>query len=270
MNKIGPFSNQEIIFVRQAHAEGMEPTEIARRLNRNLTTVLKHTTKKDEAASEAANIARDLESQPEWEMLKSEFTPDELRYFKHRYGKLMKQFKGDVWPTEETQVFQVIKFEILQNRNLAATKKALLEIERTERELNALYRKYDDWTSQSTAQEKTQAAILEAKLTTAQAKHQAKYQEFTKLQEKHSGLLKELKATRDQRVKNVQEQQHTFLGLLRRFSEEEWREKEGRENALAIMATEKEYQKLGEEHKYIDGTEDRPILSVDTLDLDNV
>lgn len=254
----------EITYIKQLHSEGMTIQEIAKQVNRTEEAVLNIVAPKSKVEESIVEIATELETSPEWKMLQGEFSAEELNYFKHRYAKYVKQFQNDVLATEETQIFQVIKLEILMNRNLKGSKSSLQHIAKLERVLTTLYEKYPDF-SDAPDSEKQTALTLESQLLTSKSAHQTKSTEFVKLQDKHSALFKELKATREQRIRNVSDQQHTFLGLLRQFQDEDWRKKEGRQLALAQAAGIKAYDDLGKHHKYADGQIDQPILSEETV-----
>lgn len=262
--KVGRLTAHEMIYIKQGIAEGKAPSDIARDLNRSVDAVMNF------VAPEKPTYADEfieLETSPEFKLLSSEFSVDELNYFKHRYVKFLIQFKKDILPTEETQVYLLIKLEIMMNRNLRGAKRSLQDIARLERQLKAIYDKYEDF-NDALDSDKASALSLESQLLTSKTAHQAKSNEFIKLQEKHSSLLKELKATREQRTKNMQEQQHTFLGLLKQFQDERWRKNEGRVMAMAQEAGKRSYKKLGSQHNYPDETVDRPILSPDTINLE--
>ena len=72
--------------------------------------------------------AYSLEDRPYWIELKSQFTDDELKLFKYHWSKIITQFKDDVFPTEEIQVIDVIKLEILMNRCLTGHKSNIEQI----------------------------------------------------------------------------------------------------------------------------------------------
>jgi hypothetical protein len=78
-------------------------------------------------------------------------------------------------------------------------------------------------------------------------------------------MMKELKGTRDQRVKVWENSQHSFLGFLRLLSEQEARDKIGREAELFRVAMEREYDRLSAAHIYEDKTVDQPLLTAENV-----
>jgi hypothetical protein len=59
------------------------------------------------------------------------------------------------------------------------------------------------------------------------------------------------------------------LGLIKKLQQREVQEHEGRQMELMRMATDKEYDRLGSLHEYEDGAWDRPILSPETVEMDD-
>jgi len=81
----------------------------------------------------------DLTRRPYWSELKLQFTEGELKLFQYHWARIISQFKDDVIPTEELQVVDLIKLELLMNRGLKYNKdnieqisalEALISIER--------------------------------------------------------------------------------------------------------------------------------------------
>lgn len=217
------------------------------------------------AESVEATIRKELRESQEWLRLKDEFTPEELVLFEEKYTKTMAQFKGDVLATEETQIMQAIKFEILMSRNLMARQRAIQDIGRIEKQLGAFLRGYPDGIAGMTADERRDLISLEGNLTAARESEMSRTGEYTKLQEQHVRLMKELKGTRDQRIRDVESSKESFLGLLKSLQRREVADRQGREAELVRMAAAREYERLGASHEYEDGTMDRPILSAETL-----
>ena len=89
--------------------------------------------------------------------------------------------------------------------------------------------------------------------------------EYTKLLNEQQKISKDLKATREQRIKRIEDGKSSWVGLIRMLEDEETREREGREMEIINMATKKSLDKLSEYHTYQDNTLDRPFLTPDTV-----
>jgi hypothetical protein len=211
-------------------------------------------------------IRAELRTSEAWRQLKNEFTPDELKYFEECYIKLMSQFKGDVLASEETQIFQAVKFELLMNRNLRERKTAREDIESLQLRQKFVLEKAQN-ASGISDEDREYVLSLETQLNIAKQAEQSRTNEYVKLQERHASLLKDLKSTRDQRVKQIESSKVSFLGVIRNLMERDQQEREGRALELTKLAGQREYTRLGRPHKYDDGSEDSPILSADTVNL---
>lgn len=214
-------------------------------------------------SASASDLVRSLRASAYWANLELEFLPEELKYFQEKYVDLMTQFKGDVLPSEETQIFQVIKFEILMSRNLRERKKIRLDVDRMEEMQHALVSSQDP--RKIDAKARDQALALETQLGSLRAAEQNKTAEYVKLQERHEALMKAIKGVRDQRVKQFEDSKVNFLGVIKMLQQRDIQEREARQMELMKMAGKKAYRDLSQPYVYDDGQTDLPILSADTV-----
>ena len=90
----------------------------------------------------------ELKGKAYWYDLESQFSEDELDMFLFHWKKMWSQFRDDVFHTEEIQIVDTIKLEILMNRSLKSQNdniKALSNLEQiiieeksVEKDLNAM------------------------------------------------------------------------------------------------------------------------------------
>lgn len=210
------------------------------------------------AAVNVADVADifDITVRPEWKQFQKELTKEELEFFVYRYRKLVNQFREDLLASEETQVFLLIKFEILMTRNLQERKKILDEITRIEALLNVVSVKKN-------VNERLEMEKILGKLRLASTDYT---NEYVRLEEKHAALMKDLKSTRDQRIKHLENAKTTFLDIIKMLQDDEIREIEGRQIELVRMATQKEYKRLSAFYTYGDNQVDRPILNGEIIE----
>jgi hypothetical protein len=216
--------------------------------------------------SERSLFMRDLKASQAWKRLKEELTTDELAYFEESYINLVEQFRGDIFPTEQTQILDAIKFEILKSRNLVERRKAKEDIKRLERQRETFLRQFGGDVTKMASEDRDWVLKIEQDITAARAAEQSRTTEFVKLQERHDSLMKQMKATRDQRIKEVESSRENFLGVVKDLQKRDVQEYESRQLGLAKLAAEKEYKRLGSLHQFEDKSLDRPILSCDTVD----
>jgi predicted transcriptional regulator len=266
--KRGRLGKAETNFIRDR--AGKTPiAEIAAELNRDAGTVrtwIQENMAIDIGASgeavpiEENEIRNELRSSPEWEELKQQFVESELKSFERQYSKLMSQFRNDVMPTEEMQIFHLIKLNILMDRNLKSRARALQDIDRLSDEVNHMIEN-NPRNKPMSEKDRDRLTNLENQLVAAREAEQSKTGEYVKLSEKHSALMKELKATRDQRITKWENSKETFLGLLKDLQNEESRRQEGEDMELLRLAMAKEKVRLSQGHKYVDDSVDTPLLT---------
>jgi hypothetical protein len=109
--------------------DSMTPEDIAKKLNRDTSSVESFIKRKFKVGLTNEEFAAySLEDRPYWVELKAQFTDHELELFKYHWSRIISQFKDDVFPTEELQVVDVIKLEILMNRCLKGNKENIEQI----------------------------------------------------------------------------------------------------------------------------------------------
>lgn len=209
-------------------------------------------------------IKAEFKKSPEWQYLREEFEPEEVRYFEHRYVKHVQQFKDDITPTEETQIFNLIKFEIMMHRNRKRAIKSSEDMDRLHKAIDKIYKTCNGDLTQLTDNQRNFLENMENHLSSYRQAQHASVKELTELQTKHGGIMKDLKATRDQRVSRIESNKQTFVELLKDLELSEIREREGRQNELFKVAAQKEIERLGQSHTFADGTVDQPLLNCDT------
>lgn len=219
---------------------------------------------------ELFDIRQELRDSHRWSRMKQELTTEEIKYFEEEYVKLYAQFKNEVLPSEESQIFDAIKLDLLKSRNLIERKRAREEISRLEELMKKFYREFGDDPMLWDDNQEKKALGLETQLNVVRTAEQNKTTEFVKFQEHHNRLMENLKATRAQRVKEVESGKVSFMGLIKRMQEEQYAEFEGRMTGLMRLSADNEYNRLGQEHVYDDGQVDRPILSADTIDIPSI
>ena len=126
--KKGRLSNTEARYITE-NAGKISVVEIASYLDRDPNSIESFIKKKLKIGlSELEQAAYELEDRPYWVELEAQFSSDELELFKYHWGRIISQFKDDVFPTEELQVVDVIKLELLMNRCLKNNKNNIDQI----------------------------------------------------------------------------------------------------------------------------------------------
>lgn len=263
--KRGQLSLDEEKFIRQS-IESLSVEQIADSLNRNVDPINRYIEENQLYAinekGENEILKRKLHSKTFWNEILRQFDEDtgELEYFENTWVSLVKQFREDVLPAEELQIKQFITIDILINRSMKERKRHISETEKLQRLVDKEYEKPED------QRDIPRLANLEAQLSFARNSIASYTNEYTKLLNEQQKISKDLKATREQRIKRIEDGKSSWVGLIRMLEDEAIREKEGREMEILAMATEKAKQKLYEYHEYADRKVDSPILSPDSIE----
>lgn len=218
--------------------------------------------------NERAAVSNDLRKTQAWRRLQDEFEDEELLYLEERYVATVSQF-GEVVATEETQILQVCKLEVLMSRNLQQRKKALFSIRFIESAQRDLLEEYCPSGDRGKLSETQLQRIMdmETQLNAARSEEQSKTAEYDKLGNQHSKLMTSLKATRDQRLERAESSKANFLDMIRNLQEKDVQAREGRQMELVKLAGQRELIRLGRPIKYDDGNMDSPILCPETVNL---
>ena len=196
-----------------------------------------------------------------WREITRQFDAEsgELEYFENTWINLVKQFREDVLPAEELQIKQFITIDILINRSMKERKRHISETTKLQDQVDTEYSLPED------QRDIPRLTSLETQLSFARNSISSYTNEYTKLLNEQQKISKDLKATREQRIKRIEDGKSSWVGLIRMLEDEEVREKQGRQMEILSMASDKSRKELGEYHTYQDDTVDRPFLTPDDV-----
>lgn len=263
--KRGQLSLDEEQFI-QDNIDKLSIEDIANAINRHVKPVERYINENQLLNSnnkaEYDNLKRKLHSKTFWNEITRQFDRDtgELDYFEDTWVGLVKQFREDVLPAEELQIKQFITIDILINRSMKERKRHISETEKLQRAVDKEYEKPED------QRDIPKLANMETQLSFARNSIANYTNEYTKLLNEQQKISKDLKATREQRIKRIEDGKSSWAGLIRMLEDEELREKEGREMEILSMSAEKSTNKLREYHTYQDGIVDKPFLTPESVE----
>lgn len=262
MYKDGRLTIEEMQFI-QDNVTKMTYVEIAEHTNRRPNTIKSYIERLGYRATllESTPIIEKnpLEKKDFWPALQEIFTPAELQQFVMYWNNIQKQFNYDILPTEEIQVVDVIKLELMGSRNLKLQRDAERYIESLTADLSTkASNNPKEIAAMKDQQNNCRAAI--SKLT----------QEYLNIQEKKSKLFQDLKATRSARISHVTSDKKTFIHWIEELMSNPEKK---RELGLAMekfrLAMIDESVRLAAYNKYENGSIDQPLLNSETVKDDN-
>jgi hypothetical protein len=264
--QLGPRSDAETDAIYNMMAEGKTIAQIAIALNRQEKTLLKwieelHLESIGANALDVKRIIGNLRKSHFWTEICKQFTQEEIKYFEGEWATLMLQFKEDVLAAEVLSLKQLVTLNILINRCMKERKAHLEEIDKLQTSLAAEYAMGD-------MKDPDRIHDLEQQISYARSAASQYTVEYTKLLDQQKTINKDLKATRDQRIKRIEDSKTSFAGLIRALEDAEYRKRMGKDAELMKIAKDKAKQDLSEYHEFADGKLDRPLLNCDTVMLD--
>jgi FtsZ-binding cell division protein ZapB len=246
----GPLSDRDKKYIADNYAR-KSPEEIAKALNRDPAGIKTYVKKMYSSVLSAPEYSN-LKHSPVWKDIEKQFSPHELDMFLYHYSRIIKQFADDVFPTEELQVVDTVKLEILMNRALVAQQDAASQVA----DLN------DQLVAAQEAKDLTNIQNLNLQINTIKATQESSARQYQDMLKQKKDLLKEMKATRQDRIKSIEGSKNSFSGWMKDIiTDRDRRTAVGNYIEKMRIATDVEYQRLSELHTYCDKTVDQPILT---------
>ena len=261
MYKTGRISNKEGRFIEE-QANILSIDSIAKELSRKPESVDKYMKERLKIGlSHEDEALYSLESRPYWIEITKQFSKSELDTFKYHWGRVIGQFKDDVIPTEEIQVVDLIKLELLMNRCLSMTKSGIDQISSLESDLSTLRQvPIED------REDMQLMLMMEQQLGVLKSAQESIGRDYRDLLDKKNKMLKDMRATREQRVKRYEDRKESFSAwMVTLMSDPDLAEMYGRDMEKRRMAMEKERERLSEFHVYSDGSIDQPFLTSESV-----
>jgi len=256
--KVGRFSKDEISFIKE-NRDSISPEDIAVKLGREPNSIRTYLgLGVGDSPSSVSEGAR-------WEEIRQHFSAKEREFFREEYDRFQSQSEDEFLPAEESQLFQALTLGILVNRNLAKQKAIEDDINRIAGYRKKLEDKVLKADRELTENEMTLIRDYRDDIKGLKIDLNNVINQYTEFSKEKGSILKQLKMTRDQRVKELESGKETFVGLMRSFNKKEVREKEGRLMELLRLSVIKDIERLGKFDEYPDGSEGQPLLSIETV-----
>lgn len=259
--KSGRLSKKEWDFIER-NADSMTPEKIASELDRELDPILNHLRKIGKSLNKKEDFEvqaeYDLKSKPCWKEIKLQFSEEELELFLHHWKQIIAQFRRDILPTEELQILDTIKLEVLMNRALREQQSSMHRISDCESQI--LIEK------EKQRPDKELMFSLERQIAVLRAAKESLSKDYKELQTKKSAMFKDLKATREQRIEKIENSRVTFSSLIDKILRDpQFCEEQSLYMEKMRLAVSEEKKRLGSYYKFDDGEVDRILLSSDTV-----
>ena len=264
--KRGKMSKAEETFIlHNVHDLSIE--QIAKALDRTIAPIekfiksknLKNTAVINDKEYEKNLLMKRLRDRNYYPELKQMLTANELLRFEEDWVEVILQFHDNVVYTEEIMIKQWILLQILADRSMKSRKDAMKESDNLHAQIDA------EMAVDEQDRNTTLLNGLNQQLGYAREGMIAFTREHSQILDKIKDIERSLKATRDTRVKIVEDSNTTFNGYLRLLEDEQNRRNAGEDAEIKRLAKDAAKDRLAKWHMYEDGRVDQPLLTSETV-----
>jgi hypothetical protein len=262
--KTGRLSKEEIAYI-DSNLSTMNDSEIAEKLGRSVEAISQRraAAPQDNINNEMQTYVVQLREKHFWPTIKKSLLSDEVEAFENSWAALYSQFFNQgVTPTDEIMMKDVIIEDILLHRALEQKRNILEEIKLNEKIL-ADERLMDPDDRDADLMTNTLRTIVQLRGTS-----EAYTKEINEIKKTKDGKFKDLKATRNERLKTVEESGKNIFALIKLLDEHKMRESEGRMTGLVYQASLNKKNEMESDMVFADGEVDKVWLTPD-VELEN-
>jgi predicted transcriptional regulator len=265
--KVGKWTRKEKEFMLQ-NSDKMTVDEISEAIGRNPRAIRTYingnlTLRRPEAALSALHAEYEIQKTPVWKELQDQFSAHELDMFIYHWKRILGQFKDDVFPTEELQIVDTIKAEILMSRILSQKNRNDAKIRDLEDQIQL--------ENNLEGPDLVKIANLERQKNFLESAQSSISKEYTDMAKRKDDLMKQMKATRDQRIKNLESSRNNIVEWMKDVLQDvDKRTRLGREMEKLRLATDVEVQRISDYITYEDLIPDRPFLIPELLEKEEI
>lgn len=266
--KRGCLSAAEMDFIKE-NSETMDVATISKHIGKSADTIRKYAYKENLQIREKGEntrfykIRRLLRSRQYWKDIQKQFSPEEIKVFENTWISLYMQFDEDVMPMEELQMNKHITLIILRNRYL----QKMFNFEKRALIMQKLLE--EEYSKSVEARDLSEIQKLENILDKCQLNQLELNKQINTLLDKQKETEKQLKISRDQRIKGVLDSTQNWTSVLRLLNDSvEIRDQVGRHIEIMRAAQENEKFRLFLYHQFIDKSTDRIVLNQESVDFE--
>lgn len=266
--KRGALSRPDMEFIRK-NVDRFTVEEMAKTLNRTVEPIQryinnnmlgKNFAQEGEVGEKTHKIILgELKEKAFYKNLKQQLTVHELEYFNHHWVEMLVQFSGDVLPSEEMELKELIIIEIMKNREMIAEKERLVSKDELEKEMQ-LYRNLP-----SDERDRERMSDIRNQLTHLATLSHNYIRSFKELCDRSEKIRKALHASRQDRAKDLSNSKIDFVSWLKWLDEYDNKHRVSHEMEIVRLAQQKEKERLGSYHTYEDRAVSKPLLNAETV-----
>jgi soluble cytochrome b562 len=192
-----------------------------------------------------------------WPEIRKGLMGSEVGYFEKAWASYMDQFGSatDILATDELMIKDLVMLDIFSQRAITEQANTLRRIDELEKAIEKEENlDEEDRNQMQLANWRTQVNSLYAAKTAISKQH-------LDYQQRKDAKLRDLKGSRDQRFKQIEESRRNIFELIKELDKRKRRVEEGRLAEKVKIAAERVRQDWNELHEFEDGEVDKPFLS---------
>ncbi len=253
--KTGRLTLREQAFIK-ANIGSMTIEEISKNLMRRPSVIQDFLNNKTRDGIQVNETLEILRQSHEFLLLKDQLTEQELRIFEKKYSEWVAQFQGDILFSEQNQIFNAIKQDILMSNLMKQRKSAEETLISLDEDINKV--RSADIEAELKDDKIMKLRKEKVSLHTIYSAIINQYQEQNKL---YNTMLKDLKASRSSRETTQEKKKNDIMSLMDKMADDSQRIQIGEEAELEKLAAEAEEEKYREPTEFLDGTQAIPFIS---------
>lgn len=253
--KSGKLTLKEKAFIKQ-NSGNLTTLQMSKKLQRTVSIIEEYLEQSGRAGLFTSEVLDNLRKSHEYELLKSELADKEIKIFEKKYSEWVGQFKEDILPSEKSQIFNIIKLDMMMSKIMQRNK----AIEENMAEIEVEIREIRESDMEDNKRQKRITELRQYRQD-SYGHYNANIRVYQEQNVLYLKMLSELKASRVQRVTKDEGAKNTFLGLLRSMKDDNQRNKMGEDAELERLAAEAEGERYSTTTTYLDGTTDFPFIS---------
>lgn len=262
--KTGRWSKDELQFVKD-NFKSMTIEELSNKLDRppdKISDLVGELHVPEDIRHSELNIKRTHE----WKQIAQQLSSDEQETFLYHWREIINQFSSDISHTERMQIMDLCRTEILINRSLKKLYEIQLKIENIEKDI---VKEQEKPPGIKDVDALVRMKQIQSDMIMSVSSIGKEHQNLT---ERKQSFLRDLKATREQRKKRIEDDSKATLKdwVITLIQNPELRRDLGIKIEKYRHAVKVEYDRLSDYLEYADGKVDQPVLNADNIKEDNV
>lgn len=250
----GPISREDLRYL--SDNRDVPVPKLAAHLKRSKATVVKYLEEITGLRPGKKQFIQGLHDRAFWSEVRRGLLDHEVDYFEQSWRSYTEQFSAstDILPTDELMIKDLIMLDIFAQRAIAEQAHVARRITSLQDDINKEER------ASVNNRDQMVIADLRTQINSLYAAKSALAKQHLDYQQRKDAKLRDLKGSRDQRFKQIEESRRNIFELIKDLDQHRRRVEEGRIAEKVRLAAERTAKDWQQYHTYEDGEVDKPFL----------